>query len=258
MLERLGLARKPMVTLSDFRERVIAEMLTRRPELRVDRVGDADIEYGEGGYSSLGRAYQYYRERPLGLEAIVAQIAERAVTEPEPAAPEELIVLVRPETFDPETKDELSRGLSKRLPGSLIAVVTVDKPRTYVFMTAAALRSQLGLDDDAIWARAMANLRDRLGSFRPTPRPGKMMGVKSDIGLAASILLLDEFWTYPDLASLGDLVVAPVERDELVIVPLSEPELLPALRNLVARRDGPAFLTDRLLLRRNGAWEEFE
>src|ERR1700761_8659627 len=170
VFEWLGLARKPVLDLKEFRERVIETLLAQEPEFPINRVGEADIEYGEGGYISLGRAHQYYREHPRVLEAIIAQVAERALQETPPAKPEELVVLVRPDSFEPGESGELDRGLTRRLPGSLIAVVTVDPPRTYVFATAAALRSQLGLDDDAIWARAMANLRDRLGCFRPKPR----------------------------------------------------------------------------------------
>jgi hypothetical protein len=63
---------------------------------------------------------------------------------------------------------------------------------------------------------------------------------------------------HPNLAVLGDLVVAPLERDELVVAPLDEPDLMRALRNIVAQRHSPGFLCDKLLLRRNGGWEAFE
>jgi hypothetical protein len=156
--------------------------------------------------------------------------------------------------------DEASsdRGLAYHLPGGLIATVAVDLPDRYEFATAEQLRHDLGVDDEAIWDRAFTNLIERVGLTPPKPKPGYLIGLKTDNGLASSLLVLDEYWTHPNLADLGDLVVAPVERDELVVVPHSDPLMVKALRNLVARRDNSQFLSGQLLLRRNGVWEEFE
>jgi len=114
------------------------------------------------------------------------------------------------------------------------------------------------MDEDAIWERAFANLIERVGLTPPKPKPGYLIGLKTDIGLASSLLALNEYWEHPNLADLGDLVVAPVERDELIVVPANDPMMVKALRNLVAQRDNSQFLCDRLLLRRNGGWEEFD
>jgi len=258
LLERLGLVRKPPLTLEEFRDRVVQGMLVHKPELQIERVGAAELLYGEGGSTNVARGYAYYREHPKELHIVLGQLAEHVVREPHTAAAEELIVLVRPSRFRAGEAGGADRGLAFPLAGGLLALVAVDLPDRYEFPTAQELKDDTGLDEDEIWVRALANLIERVGLTPPTPRPGQLMGIKTDIGLASSLLAVPEFWDHPNLADMGDLVVAPIERDELVIARHDDGFAVGALRNLVARRDNSQFLTDRLLLRRNGAWEEFE
>lgn len=258
LLERLGLARKPPLSLEAFRERVVEEVLSRRPDLEVERVEDAAIHIRDGGQTHVARGYAYYREHPRELGLVVRQLADLVLFEPEPAKPEELIVLVRPASFMAGHAGEEDRGLARILPGGLIATVAVDTPQNYRFATAAELSAELAMDETAIWDRATANLRERIGTEPPSFRPGYVMGMTTDVGLASSFLVLDGYWAHPNLSSLGDLAVAPLERDELIVAPLDQPQLVQALRNIVAQRRSSAFLCDRLLLRRDGAWEEFE
>jgi len=258
LLERLGLARKAPLSLEAFRQRVIGELLRRNAELQIDRIGEAELHVLDWGQSNVGRGYSYYREHPRELDVIVGQVVDLVLFGPEPARPDELIVLVRPASFQAGEDGETDRGLARALPGGLIATVAVDLPENYRFAKSSELREELGLDEAAIWQCAIENLRARVSMTPPEFRPGYVTGITTDIGLASSLLVLDDYWSHPRLAELGDLVVAPLERDELVIVPLKEEEALKALRNIVARRDGAGFLCDRLLLRRNGAWEEFE
>jgi hypothetical protein len=257
LLERLGLARKPPLRLEAFRERVIAGMLQRIPDLQIERVGEAEILYGDGGQTHVARGYAYYREHPKELDIIIRQLADHVTREDHRASPDELIVLVRPRTFRAGEEGSSDRGLAYPFPAGLIAVVAIDLPDRYDFPTAQNLRDELGMDDDAIWDRAFANLIERVGLTPPKCKPGCLVGLKTDIGLASSLLVLEEYWSHPNLSGLGDLVVAPVERDELVLAPANDPQMVRALRNLVAQRDSSQFLCDRLLIRRNGAWEEF-
>ena len=258
LLQRLGLVRKGPLSLEAFRGRVIEELRRRRPELQVDGVGDAELHVLGGGQSNLARGYAYYREYPRDLDVVVGQVVDLVLFEPEPAKPEELIVLVRPASFRAGEEGEADSGLARSLAGGLIALVAVDLPQNYRFPKRSELQQELGMDEAAMWERATKNLRARVPTTPPEFRPGHVMGMTTDTGLASSLLVLDDYWAHPALAKLGDLVVAPLERDELVVAPLNEPLSVKALRNIVARRDGAGFLCDRLLLRRNGAWEEFE
>lgn len=177
--------------------------------------------------------------------------------EPERAKAEELILLVRPEGF--EARDgERGAGLALNLPGGLIALVAVDTPSRYVFTTAAQLREDLGMDDAAIWDRARSNLRQRIDPSPPKISRGKILTIETGVGLASSLLAEETFWTHPNLANAGDLVVLPLERDQLIIVSTSETELVHSMRRLAATFNSSEFLCGSLLLRRNGAWEDFE
>jgi hypothetical protein len=258
LLQRLGLARPQSISLADFRERTVSEIRRRRPDAVVILVGDLEVEVNDFGKLRVDRGYAYYRQHPRDLEIVIGQLADLALYEREAAKSEELIVLVRPESFTAGAEDSDDRGLARALPGGLIAVVAVDKPEQYIFFTGSELRKDLGADDAAIWARALENLRNRISMKPPAYRSGQLMGLKTDIGLAASLLVLDDYWDRPAFSSYGDWVVAPLERDELVLAPAREPQLVQALRNLVARRDTAEFLCDRLLLRRDGIWSEFE
>jgi len=191
------------------------------------------------------------------LDIVLRQLADHVTQEAHRATLDELIVLVRPNVYQTAEEGIPDRGLEYNLPAGLIAAVAVDLPSRYEFPTAQKLRDDLGLEDEAIWDRAFANLVERVGLTPPKPKPGCLMGLKTDVGLASSLLVLLEYWSHPNLAELGDLVVAPVERDEVVVVPANDPLMVQALRNLVAQRRNSQFLTDRLLLWRNGAWEEF-
>jgi hypothetical protein len=258
LLERLGLVRSPPLTLEAFRERVIAEILRRKPDAEVERVGEADLKITEGGDGTVARAYQYYREHPRELDLVTTQITDAILHEAEPAKPEDLILLVRPDGFRTGKDGRGDCGPARPLAAGLVGIVAVDTPSTYRISPNGELAEELGMDDAAIWKRAIANLRERIGGAPPKPKPGYLIGMKTDVGLASSLLLLDEYWAHPHLADLGELVVAPIERDELVAVPAGDSQMVKALRNLVAQRDSSQFLCDRLLLRRNGAWEEFE
>lgn len=257
-LQRLGLGRPPPISVAEFRERVVSEILSRDPDAGVELVGDVGVETRSRGALNVSRAYEFYRERPGDLLSLVREIADLIFAKEEPTRPEELIVLVRPDTYEAGGDIPDVQGLAHALPAGLMAIVAVDAPGHYRFPSAKDLRDELTVSNEAIWSRAMENLRRRLNSKPPRFAPGKLMGLKTDIGLASSLLVLDEFWDQPEFTDRGDWVVAPVERDEIVAVPASDLQLVAALRNLVARRDGGDFLTDRLLLRRAGRWEPFD
>jgi hypothetical protein len=205
----------------------------------------------------VARGYEYYRETPRDLAIVIGQLADMVLYEPQPATLDELVVLVRPESFDDRNGDQ-GAGLAEPLRGGLIAVVAVDTPSRYVFSTAAQLREDLGMEDAAIWDRARLNLRNRIDVTPPNLSPGKVMTIVTGVGLASSLLAEETFWAHPRLENAGDLVVSPLERDQLIIASLHETELVHSIRRLAAGFNSSDFLCDRLLLRRNGAWEDFE
>jgi hypothetical protein len=100
---------------------------------------------------------------------------------------------VRPASFSPGDDGEEDRGITRALPEGLVAIVALDTPERYVFPYASELREELGMDDAMIWDRAMSNLRERLDMTPPAYEPGRIMGIKTDVGLASSFLVEDAF-----------------------------------------------------------------
>jgi hypothetical protein len=254
----LGFGREKPVSLHEFRGRVCAEILKLRPDCQFELVGDAELMFGDGGKLNVENGYNYYMEERSGLKSAVRQLVQFALYEPAAVRAEELIVLVRPAQFQVGDDGDADRGLARALPGGLVAVVAADQPENYAFARASEFRAELGMDDEQIWDRAFANLRARMDMTPPAFRPDTLLGITTDVGLAASYLVDDGFWAHRNLGDLGDLVVAPFEKDRLIVAPASEPAAVRALRNIVAGERGADFLCDRLLLRRNGHWEDFE
>jgi hypothetical protein len=255
-LEKLGLKRAAL-SLGVFREAVVAEVRRRRPDLELKLVGDAQIERSEDQSTNVWRGYVYYRQHLRERDAVVGQLADMVLFEAPPAREEDLIVLVRPAEFQAQGRDREDVGLAHPIAAGLIAVVACDTPDRYVFSPASKLRAGLGLDDEAIWNRAYANLRARIDTVPPMPDPGKVVTIETGARLASSLVAVSSFWDDPDLLAAGDLVVLPLEHDQLIFTRAGEAELIQHMRRLAAGWTSAEFLSDRLLLRRRGGWEEF-
>jgi hypothetical protein len=126
LLERLGLVRKPPLTVEEFRDRVIAEVVARKSDFDLGPVREDEFEHGEHGIVRVARAYAYYRENPRELNQIVRQLGDLALYEAPAATPEALIVLVRPVVFqgeDGDTELGLARASAwRRACSSMIAI----------------------------------------------------------------------------------------------------------------------------------------
>ncbi|MET0271849.1 MAG: hypothetical protein ABW360_02555 [Phenylobacterium sp.] len=256
-LEKLGLKRAP-VSLGEFREIVVAEVRRRKPEVELQLVGEASIARGEDRIMTVEHDYAYYLGRVSERDAVVGQLAELLLFEAPLARADELIVLVRPAEFQAQGKEREDKGLARPIAAGLIAVVACDTSDRYVFSTASKLRADLGLEDEAIWDRAHANLRERIDIVPPRLEFGKVVTIQTGARLASSLLAVRSFWEDPDLLAAGDLVVLPLESDQLIFTRAGEAELIQWMRRLAVGWSSPEFLSDRLLLRRGGRWEEFE
>lgn len=259
LLEKLGL-RRPFPTIEAFRTRVAGAIEAVNPNVRVEPVGDESLEtyfpdVVKPGFINLARSYEWCREHPRDLEALVQQTAELALGEPAKASPGRLVVLVRPKTFDPGEEGE-SPALVRPLVEELVAIVAVDTPDSYVFTSAKGLREELGLDDEAIWARAVENTRKAIGFEPAGMEAGKIGEIISGVGLASSLLADETVWDSAELTRLGPLVIAPIERDKLVFAALADTEAVDVLKRWHARQSQTSdWLTDLLIVRRNGRWE---
>jgi hypothetical protein len=254
LLEKLGLKRPTPLTLDEFRDRVIAE--AQKGNSGVELVGDGLVIRRGADVTPVDRGYAYYLDYPSALDAVVRQLAESVLYVPAPAEAENLMVLVRRASFERREDGSPYGGLVRPVAPGLICVVANYLPDRSLFPTAETLRSEIGLSDGALWDRAFANLRSRIELTPKRLEPGRVVTVEHE--LAASLLAIDEFWADPNLAAVGDLVVLPLQRDEIIITGSSETENIALMRRLGAEMRGATYLSDGLLLRRDGRWEEFE
>lgn len=248
---------KAELTMAQFQDRVVAEIGRRHPRAKVDRVDEKTLhvhcnDAAEPEVINLGRAYALYQGTPSELDSII-RIVARTVESFEISSADDLLVLVRPETFAPDA--EMARPLA----GGLVAVVAVDSPERYAIVKGAELRTKLKLTNEAIWARALENTRRAIG-FRPVKIPrGRPAKISTQAGLAASLLAFDDYWNSPELTAHGPLAVAVFGRDDLYVAALTDAEAIKVMREGMAEiRDDPNGLTNDLLVRRNGRWEVLE
>lgn len=243
------------LTPAEFQDSVVEAIRRRHAAAVVVRLGvdelNVDLPDREGGVIYLERAYALHRAAPRNLPLLLDEVI--SMLDPiEIASADELVVLVRPFKFEAEPQADLLR---RPLASVLGAHVALDKPERYVFAPASELRESLKLDDEALWDRALRNTRDKLG-VDPAPLiPEQIMLIQTDDGLAASLLALDDFWDSKKLTAMGPLAVAAPSHMEVHIAPLSDAASVRRLREVLAEADGPFFLTNDLLVRRDGRWE---
>jgi hypothetical protein len=186
--------------------------------------------------TAAARAHHYEAfARPLADQVIVPEDAARLRPR-----------LVTREWLDvvPADQPVLHRPLGET--GLYVAYV-LDSPRTVTFVTEVQ-RAQLGLDADAVHARALANLR---ATFDPSASRDALAGsglvtLKTADSFDAARLLL-----IPETLAAGEAVAACVpDRDTLVLsaVPKDWETLVPLARTAA----GPPLLARPLLVTRAG------
>lgn len=252
MRRLLGLSLAP----AEFQDAVAAEVLRRYPSATIERAGVDEIRVDIPGRREsalyLERAFAIHRKAPRNLAMLVDEVV--SMLDPiDVSSADELVILVRPLNFRDE-EPEIDR-LRRPLAGDLAAHLAIDKPERYVFPPASELREGLKLDDEALWAQAYRNTREKLG-VDPVPLVAEqILLIETDDGLATSLLALDEFWNSEDLTAGGPLAVAAPYQTEVHIAPLSDAKAVERLRKMLAEAAGPFFLTSDLFIRRDGRWE---
>jgi hypothetical protein len=264
LLGFLGLGRKaPQLSLAEFRERIAGEIERRYPDVRVDRIGDDELEIAvsdgaEPRFLNLARNYAAYCEGRRNLAWFIEHHASGVMRDGFDASPEALLVLVRPHEFNPQPRgeDESDRGLIRPLVGFLIVIVAVDAPESYTYAHASDLRRKLRMSDAEIWQRALANTRSQIGYEAAPLEVGQIGEIVTGIGLASSLLAEDEVWDSPEMTAFGPLLVSPIERDRLLFAPINDDVAMDSLRSWHARCQPTSdWLMNDLLVRRDGRWE---
>jgi len=250
-----GRAAAPL-SLEEFRARVVAEIRREHPDAKIELTSPAIVGVTLPGkpesQAFFGDAYDRYRNDPRRLDDLVRDVAGLIGNGPKHATASALVIMLCTtqfiEGFGPEKR------LVRPIAGDLFAVVAYDTPEKWVFAPAEELRSQLGMDNEAIWKVALANTRVR-ADVTPQPlKPNEPVDVITDHEVASSLIADDELWQMPELTGQGPLVVAVLQQDEIYIVPLSAKDIVAKVRQRVKDDPHPIF-SRTLLLRRDGRWE---
>jgi hypothetical protein len=213
----------------------------------------------------VDNAYARYRQDAAQLKAVLREYASTVSPSAvaDPVTVDQLRVVVRPTSYLAYQRATQAKTpttdpgppLTRSLAGDLLAYVAVDRPTSYVYLPGSTLRKQLKMDDDAIWARALENTARHVPVVKPQGKKKSLVGLVSGEGLSSS-LLAEPVWDTPEMQIGGPPVVAPLEKDMVLLTHLSDARGIAALRKVAAQsRDDPDGLTDQLFVRRNGAWE---
>jgi len=252
----------PLISIQAFRDAYVAAVVKAYPTATVKVVADDAVEIGDshGGSvtSSLDHAYAYYQQDPKELEAILKGEVETlgAASQPLSVTAGKLVVLVRPAAFLPTGMPAAKTPLHRPLAGDLIVLVGADGGVAWIYPPAAKLRAQLKMDNDAIWAQALANTGQEIPGVPALGKRRALATLTGGHGLTSSVLAEPGVWDTPAMQVGGAPVVAPIAKDMVLVIHLDDAKGVAALRGLAAKsQTDPDALTQQLFVRRNGAWE---
>jgi|GEM_PF-3419566 len=260
LLERLGFVAKPPMSMEVFREQVTEMLLLEHPDAQIERRNRDEIEVrwafdpAAPLTYSVAQAYAWYLRNPRELVPAIGRIGSYILISSIAPTPEALTVIVQPAGYNPDAVADRP-AITRPIVEGLLAVVVIDNAYGYQFLTGASLRDRLGMQEDALWERALNNTIDRL-DLNDVPldrvRGGELL--RND-GLATSLLLFAPFWDAPGQKT--PLVVAPVAPNKILVAPEADRRAVAFLRETMKR--DPLDIHWRrfggLLVRRNGAWE---
>ena len=256
-----GAEAAPLMSMPAFRDAYVAAVKKAHPTATVKVLASDAVEIGDrhGGsvVSYLDHAYAYYRQDPGQLETVlIGEVATLDATNGAASiTARKLVVLVRPADFLSGTQ-AATAPLHRALAGDLIVLVGADGGAAWVYPPAAQLRGQLKMNDEAIWAKALANTVDQVPGLPPAGKHKQFVGLTTGRGLAASVLAAPKVWDAPAMQVGGAPVVAPIAKDMVVVIHLDDAKGISALRELAVKsQTDPDALTQQLFVRRNGAWE---
>lgn len=261
-LDRLRLRRSSsLLDLQDFRERVVAAIVKQRPSAEVDQFGDDGVWVAlgidEGAFTmNVARFHALYCQEPRDIERLIAQLADWPGRKESPATRKSLRLMVRPDTYLTETDVAENRQICRHIAGRLWSIVAVDERDAIGFPPAATLRTDLGMDDAAIWDQALENNRRQLSNLSLPPKKSVQLLIAED-GYASSYLADDELWRRLDQQASDGVLVVPLETNVLCVFGSFSPECALALPELTAVSEASAdHLSSVALARRNGRWVE--
>ncbi|MCC6522651.1 MAG: DUF1444 family protein [Polyangiaceae bacterium] len=255
-------------TGTDFAERVRAVVLRRQPALEVRVDGPLDLSWSVGGEPArmtLHNAWRYCTASPEACDATLDKLVDATLRAP---PPESLAVEhLRPVLFGEATSASQATLATAAPPfRPVLRPFVADLQVGYAFDSAdhmvhlqARHLERLGLDAEAVHARAVANLEHAAAPFEPfRVAPGQnIYGLSTRDSYDAPRLLLDARWAALAARHGGTLVAGVPTRDVVLFAPNATARDIDILRGAVALAyaNQPNPISRTLLRWREHGWE---
>ncbi|MES1201568.1 MAG: hypothetical protein ABUS57_08985 [Pseudomonadota bacterium] len=233
------------LTAAQFRDRVIAEIHARAPNLRIalrDELGitlsDPSDHARSDWFANFDNAYAEYQRDPSALDAVLARYAQFAISLPRSQHdPQFVIAVLRPRTMLEEVGSY--RGADGQalelvwLPfaGDLIQILAFDSDQSIEMASEDTLK-EAGLTVDQAWLAAQENLPTRMGEPQGEALPDfpSFILISTTGGLGPSALLDPDLCQHEPVEHAIYLVVS---RDHFLIVDPSVKGAEDGLRRIV-------------------------
>lgn len=169
---------------------------------------------------------------------------------------EQVIVIVRSSEFVAHARQNNVSPKSRQVVGDLVAIYSYDSPDAITSIPESDFPE---MTISAIHDLAIKNLTKWLSKTQKDNSfsPILLFYVDENFALTASLILLDEFWSYIDSNVGSDVYFAVPRRDQLFILDAKQQDVVPAFRHLidVTIKEGVHLVSSELYRRRNGAFE---
>jgi len=154
------------------------------------------------------------------MEDWIAALAEARQAENTPATPEQLRPVLKHVDFIATIRRDAPAiaELSRRFVGDVHVLLVVDFPRVTRGLDGDDLEA-MGMTIEEAHARAIANLREFHGDLPAEPMPNGLKAMGPNDGYAAARLLLHDRWAALAEETEGELLVAPCNRDLVILGP---------------------------------------
>jgi hypothetical protein len=171
-----------------------------------------------------------------------------------------LLPVIENKSFIADFKKELGQSsasmLAKPMAGDIVSSVALDRQVGIKFMQSGDGK-EFSFSDEDLFAHARTNLLAKMSLLRQREvGPVKLIDYNSDFN--ASLMVIDEVWSFVAPGQEDDVVVAVPSRDMLVFGFASDPAAVQALRKIAALPDR-AYPVSKQLFRRSGkGWVVFK
>lgn len=253
------------LSMSEFRDRFMAQLETADPGLKLQRVGQNQVDIVDAGGSKsstfLDNAYQRYVADPSELDHVLAvdvRVALEARTRRTVAA-DELIALVRPAAFfAPHGAGTMARKttappLTRPFSGDLLQVVGLDGPDSIAYSGCDDVRRAAPGGDDAIWTTALRNVEELRGAVRASPLRNGLVEVSTNPGMASSVLIDGSLFGLPDVKVMGSKIAVLIGKDSVIVGRSDDPQAIQAML-AIAGDDTAEWVSTGLYAPTPGGW----